>query len=411
MPRIYAFDFDGVIADSSRGWAFFCARAWRALGKGKPPAGTEIKRHRPYIKDAVESYGLLSLLTKKFAVTRESVKREVLNNRSEAEKFADTFFSEKDSFIKKYPKKFCELYSLYRFVVPFLKDLVKNEKVYIITNNRGAQISLVLRKYGISLNRSRILDITVGLDKNTHIRKIAKKEDVSPKDIAFVEDSIEHLKKTANSGVQPFLASWGYVLEEDLEKAKRLGIQILDRESVKALTTTDNLQEFFHRVDNNNKVTGKVTRKEAHEKGIWHRAVHVLVLNSKNEFLLQKRSMTKDLYKGYWIDSAAGHVAYGDSYEETAKRELKEELGISARLEMLFDFRKYTGNDNEFIRVFFCRHEGPFRPNKDEVDYVKFFSFGEIMDMMKTENFTPATVMIFNELGRKLELLRRLRLQ
>ncbi|MFH0948861.1 MAG: NUDIX domain-containing protein [Candidatus Aenigmatarchaeota archaeon] len=153
---------------------------------------------------------------------------------------------------------------------------------------------------------------------------------------------------------------------------------------------------------------GRASREKCHTKGLWHRAVHILIINSKCEILLQKRSMKKDLYKGYWTDAASGHVDSGENYEQTAKREMVEELGISIKLENLFGCKQYTGNDNEFIMVFLGRHNGPFRINKDEVDFVKFFSFKEIMKMMKTEKFTPATVVIFSELNGRPELLKRL---
>jgi len=167
-------------------------------------------------------------------------------------------------------------------------------------------------------------------------------------------------------------------------------------------------EEYFDVVDENNNVIGKSTREECHIKGLWHRAVHVIVVNSKGDMLLQKRSMKKDLYKGYWIDAAAGHVDSGESYEEAAIRELKEELGINIKLKKLFDFKKYAGNDNEIIRVFGARYDGSFNFNKDEVDFVAFFPLDKINDMIDREKFTPATMEIIKELNKTLDILKRL---
>jgi len=166
------------------------------------------------------------------------------------------------------------------------------------------------------------------------------------------------------------------------------------------------MSECFDVVDENNNVIGKATREECHTKGLWHRAVHIIIVNSKGEILLQKRSMKKDLYKGYWIDAAAGHVDSGETYEETAERELKEELGISTKLTKLFDFKKYTGNDNEIIRVFGGKHDGPFRINKEELDFVEFFTLDEINKKLKTEQFTPATVEVFKEINKNPNVLK-----
>ena len=299
MTMVYAFDFDGVIADSAKGWAFFCREAWKKLGNKKPPSIAEVKNNRPYIKDAKESYGLLVLLSKNKKISRVNVKKEVVKNIQKANEFSETFFLEKNNFIKENEKKFCKLYSAYPFVVPFLKKILKKETFYIVTNNKKGQILLVLKNTGIKINDNFILDGSSTLDKKAHIRTIAKKEKIAAKDIVFVEDSIEHLTDVMSTGIQPILASWGYVLDEDLAEARKLGIKVLDKNNLSSLLTTDNQEEIFDVIDENNKVIGKATRKEVHAKGLLHRAVHILIVNSKGEMLLQKRSMTKDLYKTY----------------------------------------------------------------------------------------------------------------
>ena len=165
--------------------------------------------------------------------------------------------------------------------------------------------------------------------------------------------------------------------------------------------------EYFDVVDEQNNIVGRATRDECHTKGLWHRAVHILIVNSKNEILLQKRSMQKDLYKGYWIDAAAGHVDSGEIYEEAAERELKEELGITVPLHHLFDFKKAAGNDKEFIRVFAGKHEGLFNFNREEIDRVEFFTLDEIQGMLDYDKFTPATVEIVNRLAADPSTLKR----
>ena len=52
-------------------------------------------------------------------------------------------------------------------------------------------------------------------------------------------------------------------------------------------------EEIFEVVDENNKVIGREKRSAVHEKGMGHRAVYVLLFNSKNELLLQKRTVSK----------------------------------------------------------------------------------------------------------------------
>ena len=168
------------------------------------------------------------------------------------------------------------------------------------------------------------------------------------------------------------------------------------------------MTEYFDVVDSHDHVVGRATRDECHAKGLWHRGIHIVVVNSRNEILLQKRSMTKDLYKGYWTDAASGHVDSGEIYEQSAQRELREELGVSAPLASLFDIKKRAGNDNELIRVFLARHDGPFTPDKDEIDRVQFFELGQITGMLKTEHFTPATIEILEKIAADHRLQKKL---
>lgn len=75
--------------------------------------------------------------------------------------------------------------------------------------------------------------------------------------------------------------------------------------------------------------TGTIaTRTRVHEEGLWHKGVHVFVLNSKNEVLIQKRSLEKVSNPGMWTVSAGGHIEAGQSALATAKRETAEEIGL-----------------------------------------------------------------------------------
>lgn len=82
-------------------------------------------------------------------------------------------------------------------------------------------------------------------------------------------------------------------------------------------------------VDDNDNPIGESSKEEVWQKGLWHRIVRIMVEDEQGRILLQKRSMDVDTFPGCWDHSAAGHVDAGEDYEEAAKRELQEELGIS----------------------------------------------------------------------------------
>jgi isopentenyl-diphosphate delta-isomerase type 1 len=92
---------------------------------------------------------------------------------------------------------------------------------------------------------------------------------------------------------------------------------------------------------------------EVHTDGDWHRTVHVWILNSKHQLLLQRRSPTKVNFPDMWDISAAGHVDAGESSIETAIRETKEEIGLDLApqdLEFLFtQVQQFTQNNGTFV--------------------------------------------------------------
>ena len=89
--------------------------------------------------------------------------------------------------------------------------------------------------------------------------------------------------------------------------------------------------------------------------------------------------MKKDLNKGLWDSSAAGHVDDGESYDDCAPRELQEELGDRERHSTpLFKLEPSPALGMEFIQVYACRHNGPFQPASEEIDETDWQESAEI---------------------------------
>ncbi len=142
------------------------------------------------------------------------------------------------------------------------------------------------------------------------------------------------------------------------------------------------MAEYFEVVDENDRVIRKATRVECHSnKNLIHRGVTILVLNSSGHVLLEKRSMKKDLYPGYW-GLVAGHVSPRESYKEAARREMAEEIGTKCELRLLFKTLLRMTEETEMEAVFSCTHEGPFKVNREESDEVRFFPKEEVMKML-----------------------------
>jgi isopentenyldiphosphate isomerase len=158
-------------------------------------------------------------------------------------------------------------------------------------------------------------------------------------------------------------------------------------------------EEIVVIVDRDNQPIGAVTRKIMRQQRLIHRASYILVFNTAGELYIQKRSRTKDIYPGYWDLAAGGVILEGESYEEGAKRELREELGISgAKLRPLFD-QYYEDADNRvWGRIFACTSNGPFALQEEEIDGGRFIALGEIEQLNQVEPVTPDGMLLLGRL-------------
>ena len=87
-------------------------------------------------------------------------------------------------------------------------------------------------------------------------------------------------------------------------------------------------QELVLIVDENNRDVGTALRARVRAERLIHRCTYVFVFNSAGELFVQTRTLTKDIYPGYLDLAAGGVIAAGESYDNGARRELEEELGI-----------------------------------------------------------------------------------
>jgi isopentenyldiphosphate isomerase len=134
-------------------------------------------------------------------------------------------------------------------------------------------------------------------------------------------------------------------------------------------------------------------RAEIHRLGKHHRAIHLYLFNSRNELLLQKRSLTVDNYPGVFSISVLGHVNAGEFSAATVRREIEEELGVDAsglQIDFLFSYfsegiLSETYIDRQFNDVYMAYADiDPTLIKFDpaEVAEVKFVPFEQFKQML-----------------------------
>jgi isopentenyldiphosphate isomerase len=152
-------------------------------------------------------------------------------------------------------------------------------------------------------------------------------------------------------------------------------------------------EEVVPLVNERGDIVGSAPRSEVHKNpNLMHPVVHCLVTDPSGRLLLQLRSRRKDVQPGKWDTSVGGHVDPGESIEQALRRELREELGLDAEACAPEFFHRYVMRseiETELVHTFRLVSDGPFRPQADEIDEVRFWSLDEIESRLGSGVFTP----------------------
>lgn len=156
-------------------------------------------------------------------------------------------------------------------------------------------------------------------------------------------------------------------------------------------------------LNENGEKTGEVvSREEVHRLGLWHKCVHIWLINGKGEVLLQKRSKQKATHPNMWTTATSGHLSAGDSSIEGAIRELSEEIGLQVRqdeLKYLFTVKESGVNsnpekqilENEITDVYLIEKDvniAELKLQEEEVSSVKWFSYETFKKMVMEDDKT-----------------------
>lgn len=141
-------------------------------------------------------------------------------------------------------------------------------------------------------------------------------------------------------------------------------------------------KELLDILDDNGNRTGSIIERGNHlQKGEYILVVHIYIVNSKGEYLVQKRSMTKAVLPGVW-ETTAGAVTVGEDSRLGALREVEEEIGIKLELDELEHAARIKGEDR-FMDIWFLRKDFDVSEctlQEEEVDDVKWIGAKEMID-------------------------------
>jgi 8-oxo-dGTP pyrophosphatase MutT (NUDIX family) len=147
--------------------------------------------------------------------------------------------------------------------------------------------------------------------------------------------------------------------------------------------------ELVEVVDDEDQVVEIVPRRVMRERRALHRCTYVFVLDPSGRLYVHRRTETKDVYPGYHDVVAGGVNGVGETYDASAARELREELGITAAPTYRFT-QRYDGPDGRcFGAVYDVDWQGPIVWQPEEVVWGAFLPFEEVDALIAREPFCP----------------------
>lgn len=183
-----------------------------------------------------------------------------------------------------------------------------------------------------------------------------------------------------------------YSKEKSVQKMleKKADLLLLDERELEECK--EGKLEILDIYDEEKKRIGAASRKACIELGLITRAVHIFVFNKKGEVFLQKRSQSKDTYPGFYAPSASGHIGIGEESEESAKRELEEELGIQPHAKYLGTFGCFKPENavNQLYDFYVAISNEEIKINEEEIQEGEWVSLKQLLCRLDKEKFVPA---------------------
>ncbi len=155
--------------------------------------------------------------------------------------------------------------------------------------------------------------------------------------------------------------------------------------------------EYFQTYSDAGEPLGLVPRYQVHAQGLWHCSAYVLLFNSADELLLQRRSKDKDLYPNCWDYSVGEHLMPGETFRQGVERGLLEELGLQVKALVSWgEVKRATWSGSGFIdcsifQGFVARANGNVTYTLDEVAQVSWVAKAKLQKLLaaEAEIFTP----------------------
>ncbi len=137
-------------------------------------------------------------------------------------------------------------------------------------------------------------------------------------------------------------------------------------------------------VDENDELIGYKDKKDRDPKEIT-RVSALWVTDEAGNILLAQRVFTKKNDPGKWGPAVAGSVEEGETYEQNVIKEAEEEIGLT-NFKPVLGPKNRRSTSHEYFGQWFTvvvDHNYPFKKQDEEVEEIRWFSKGELSQLVK----------------------------
>lgn len=193
------------------------------------------------------------------------------------------------------------------------------------------------------------------------------------------------------------------------ELKKRLKIEFLERnipwKPEYDEIFNDKNEELIEEIDWNGNVIAVHPKKLLKEKMFPHKVCVVIPKGNNGKIVLCRRAKEQHPFPDTWCCAVGGKAIAGESPEECAKREMKEEIGKELEIvevtKILYDKDDYKGLFHVFTTKVPVNHDD-FHLDPKEIQFTKEFSIDEALEMIEKnpEEFAPTFREIIKEFAK-----------
>ena len=238
MSQLIAFDFDGVICNSTGECLVTGYNAWLQYTEqdGFVTTIEEVPEdlakyfwpRRGFVRTGGQYFTIFHSFENGSMEAEEDFDHLCATYSNEIDQFEQLFFEARDKIRSQDVNHWISLHTAYDGVPTDFKKLYEDNNLYMVTGKDGTSVKTILKHEGIEIAEDRIYDKNAAKNKLAALTAISEKTGIKLSDIIFVDDNINHLLPPKESGCQIFMAGWGYHTDKQLQKAKDLGIEILE---------------------------------------------------------------------------------------------------------------------------------------------------------------------------------------